>query len=427
MHVFEGHADCIWAVVALGDHLYTASNDHTARQWDISTSAPVRTFSGHKSCVWCLCVDENHLYSGSDDRSARQWSLSTGLCVREFKGHSMQIRCCAVSGGCLFTGSADTTIMQWDTSTAKCLRTFCDHRLEVTSIAVADGYLFSGSDDGSARQHWVTWAGGIVAGHAAPAQEAVFAQKLQTLYDQLGTVASAVEWSRESGARVPRHIHDEEELSRLKMELEQLKALLGTAGPSLAAQGTAPPSTVHAPPGEYRRAVQGYDRDADTAYQLHDAMLVGSPSQGAAQPSASDRLRARAGARSHPGGRPHRLEERFAGMTEAEAEYERRQERRRALTGLVQHFKPSQPVTVWGAWAALKEVVDEKHTWEAYKTESFGGASLEHPEGRYQFAREAERARDSSLASSMRVGSLTKRISSMSDEEILEDVRKNLF
>jgi len=223
----EGHTDAIWSVVADGGaFIYTCSQDKTARQWDMRTGKESHLFAGHSACVWCLGLTELYLLTGSEDKTAKQWSLSTGLVVREFSA-TTEIRSLAVNEGSLFTGLVDGQVMQWDIETGRRQRCFQDHHLEVTSISVADGFLFTGSDDCSARQHWVTWSGGSIPGHPA-AEERFFAEKMLSLYNELGSVAASVDDVNARGGGVSRHIHGEEERTRLQLELDHMKSLLGT-------------------------------------------------------------------------------------------------------------------------------------------------------------------------------------------------------
>lgn len=128
----------------------------------IATGWVARRFEGHKDQVRNLAYHptRRRLASASDDRTARLWDLDTGEAV-ELRGHADEVYCVAFSpdGQVLATGSEDTTIALWDTSQAgdgtraEELTRLRGHDAYVYSLAFSpDGLmLVSGSGDHTVR------------------------------------------------------------------------------------------------------------------------------------------------------------------------------------------------------------------------------------------------------------------------------------
>jgi WD40 repeat protein len=58
--------------------ILTASDDHTAREWDVGTRNELVTLSGHTGAVWqaVWSADEGRILIASDDGTVRQWSYT---------------------------------------------------------------------------------------------------------------------------------------------------------------------------------------------------------------------------------------------------------------------------------------------------------------------------------------------------------------
>jgi WD40 repeat protein/tetratricopeptide (TPR) repeat protein len=118
--------------------LATASDDRTARLWDVGSSqqrwevahtAPVRSLA--------FSANGNLLLTGSDDQTARLWSATTGKQVGEALKHSGPVRAVAVNddGQLLATGSDDQTVKLWDAATGRYLGETLTHQGPVLSVA----------------------------------------------------------------------------------------------------------------------------------------------------------------------------------------------------------------------------------------------------------------------------------------------------
>eukprot|EP00521_Asterionellopsis_glacialis_P013779 CAMPEP_0195302914 /NCGR_PEP_ID=MMETSP0707-20130614/31917_1 /TAXON_ID=33640 /ORGANISM="Asterionellopsis glacialis, Strain CCMP134" /LENGTH=326 /DNA_ID=CAMNT_0040366297 /DNA_START=33 /DNA_END=1010 /DNA_ORIENTATION=- len=187
--VFKGHHDCIHnvAISSDGNYIATASDDKTAKIWNIHTGKEVLTCTGHVDIVFSVVFtptkhrnnDSRLLYlvTGSYDSTAILWEVNlpheTATPIRTFKGHSGNISCVVVSidDRYLITGSSDNTAKRWNLQTGEELQTFVGHTNFVTAIALSlDGRLLvTGSADDTAKlwdvEHYTVGKNPIVTFH----------------------------------------------------------------------------------------------------------------------------------------------------------------------------------------------------------------------------------------------------------------------
>ncbi len=140
-----------------GAQVLTGSTDTTATLWDTSTGAPIRTFTGHGSGVLSAVFspDGTQLLTGSTDTTAKLWAASTGALIHSFTGHGNAVYSVAFSpdGTQVLTGSTDSTAKLWAASTGALIDTFTGGVSGVTSVAFSpDGtQVLTGSVDKTAR------------------------------------------------------------------------------------------------------------------------------------------------------------------------------------------------------------------------------------------------------------------------------------
>jgi WD40 repeat protein len=72
------------SVVASGDDLYVSSWDRKIIQYQISTGETVRTFIGHADAVRRIVVVGDFIFSASSDGSARMWSRIRAVEIRRY-------------------------------------------------------------------------------------------------------------------------------------------------------------------------------------------------------------------------------------------------------------------------------------------------------------------------------------------------------
>ena len=58
-----------------------------------------KTLAQHQRWVWdaCFSADSAYLVTASSDHSARLWDLSSGAEIRYYSGHSLAVTCCALN------------------------------------------------------------------------------------------------------------------------------------------------------------------------------------------------------------------------------------------------------------------------------------------------------------------------------------------
>ena len=90
--LITNHRDGVRAVAALpdGKRFVSASNDHTAKLWELSTGKLLHTFQGHTGAVRCVAVssDGSRIATGSEDSSVIVWDVATGKIVSHLTGHA---------------------------------------------------------------------------------------------------------------------------------------------------------------------------------------------------------------------------------------------------------------------------------------------------------------------------------------------------
>lgn len=133
--------------------------------WDLNYIKPDKlelhnkmNLNGHDELpIWGLAwsPDGKFLASASDDKTAKVWNVKTGKSLFTISDHSLDVKGVAWSpdGKKLATASLDKTIRLWDMETGKNLAILSDHTSGVRNIAWSpDGrQLVSASEDGTVR------------------------------------------------------------------------------------------------------------------------------------------------------------------------------------------------------------------------------------------------------------------------------------
>jgi WD40 repeat protein/transcriptional regulator with XRE-family HTH domain len=125
--------------------------------WEIRTGQRIRTFEGHGGPVTSVAFSPDGKYglTGSADKTARLWDLQSGQTVQTFTGHTGAVNHVAFSpdGKLVLTASDDTTARLWDVATGHEIRRFTGHTDKVNGAAFApDGKtILTGSNDATAR------------------------------------------------------------------------------------------------------------------------------------------------------------------------------------------------------------------------------------------------------------------------------------
>ena len=140
-----------------GTKLATASEDQTARLWDVATGRPLCEPLGHAGGVEAVAFspDGTKIATASLDRTARLWDVATGKPLCKPFRHDGSVNAVAFSpdGTKIATASWDKTARLWDAATGKPLGKPLRHDRWVVAVAFSpDGTkLATASKDATAR------------------------------------------------------------------------------------------------------------------------------------------------------------------------------------------------------------------------------------------------------------------------------------
>lgn len=156
---FEGHEGRVLSVAFSpdGKTMATGGEDKTIRLWNIETGQEIRQFIGHTDWVRSVVFSKNgkEILSVSNDRMAYLWNVETGQQIRQFKGHADRVLAVAFSpnGRNIATASGDKSVRLWDIETGKEIRRFTGHTDRVWAVAFSpDGKMIAtGSGDKTVR------------------------------------------------------------------------------------------------------------------------------------------------------------------------------------------------------------------------------------------------------------------------------------
>ena len=143
--------------------IVTASNDNTARVWDLESGAARRTLEhpNDVSDVACWGVAGGWvIVSGCKDNNAYVWDGESGAMRRTRAGHThwgVSVACAGVAGGWIIASAGwnDKTARLWDGESGAARQTFEGHTNDVKAVdcVVVAGELrvVTGSEDNTAR------------------------------------------------------------------------------------------------------------------------------------------------------------------------------------------------------------------------------------------------------------------------------------
>jgi WD40 repeat protein len=117
--VLKGHAGLIneLAFAADGKRLASASDDKTARVWNVATGTCEQTLQGHGEILEgvAFAPDGNRLATASSDHTARVWAIATGKATAVLE-HEQEVKAIAWSpdGKTIATGGREKMVRLWD-------------------------------------------------------------------------------------------------------------------------------------------------------------------------------------------------------------------------------------------------------------------------------------------------------------------------
>ena len=112
--------------------MVTASEDKTARLWDVATGQALQVLQGHQESVWhaAFSPDGKLVVTASGDKTARLWDVATGQALQVLQGHQESVCHAAFSpdGKLVVTASGDKTARLWDVATGQALQVLQGHQ-----------------------------------------------------------------------------------------------------------------------------------------------------------------------------------------------------------------------------------------------------------------------------------------------------------
>lgn len=139
-------------------YLLTASEDGTARVWEVGTGKQIQLFNHEGLWSATFSPDGKYALTGGPDNLMHLWDIETGMELREYVGHTAIVIDVAFSndGRYVLSTSDDGTARLWDFATGMEVRRFVGHAGFVVSGAFSpdDKNVLTGSVDGTARL-WV--------------------------------------------------------------------------------------------------------------------------------------------------------------------------------------------------------------------------------------------------------------------------------
>ena len=162
LRILEGHKRPIRTVqwAPSNKHVFSCSDDHTARYWDITSGKSVATFEGHKDYIRCASSNPSNVdtwASGSMDNTVRLWDVrSPKETMMEMKHGDPVNAVLFLPGGGLCVSAGGNMVKVWDIlGGGRLVRSWSNHQKTITSLCL-DGTskrLLSGGLDGHVKIH----------------------------------------------------------------------------------------------------------------------------------------------------------------------------------------------------------------------------------------------------------------------------------
>lgn len=161
VHILAGHTGFVLSLCAVGDVLFTGSQDCNIMIWDLNNLQYIGTLPGHRGFVKCLAATlrRKMLCSGSQDKTIKVWSLESFSCSKTLYGHAGEVNTLTIleSADALISGGEDRSMKVWDLATLTLL-VWVDqaHASGIFAVKQLDAGMFiSGSRDRSIKV-WLT-------------------------------------------------------------------------------------------------------------------------------------------------------------------------------------------------------------------------------------------------------------------------------
>ena len=123
--VFKGIAACFTTLSLSPFSLYfctpplhqllSASDDFTAKLWDLRSGRRQQTFRAHSACVTHaeFALEGRRVVTASADHSLTLWEVSTGKVLATLPGHTGAVTCCSVWWPFVASSGIDGKVRVW--------------------------------------------------------------------------------------------------------------------------------------------------------------------------------------------------------------------------------------------------------------------------------------------------------------------------
>jgi WD40 repeat protein len=146
--MLKGHKLTVWALLARGDRLYSASADGTIKRWSVAAMDCEKNAVGHDGKkIYTMAANPRHLFTAGADRKIQVWSVIELEPVQTIDAHRDVVWSLAVRGDLLYSCSDDQTVKMWDLQSYANVKTLEDQRnSKFLSLAVGNGYICAGTN-----------------------------------------------------------------------------------------------------------------------------------------------------------------------------------------------------------------------------------------------------------------------------------------
>lgn len=148
----RGHSDDVEDFAFADGNLgISVSRDQRILVWDLSTGAIVRTIEEHEKDVLAVVSHGGSIYTAGDDMTLRQWDLSTGHMLRKWGPFEHETDTCAIDAvlGRAVLGCDDGIIRVFDTRSGELIREIPAHASGIKKVCTspATGDILSAAYD----------------------------------------------------------------------------------------------------------------------------------------------------------------------------------------------------------------------------------------------------------------------------------------